>query len=108
MLWGMRVLLTGAVIMFGIAAMVATVRWIAVDRDPRWSRYYRSYDRHVDQRWLCAIPLGVDTLYASLGAGGNADGAYWVGLGVIVSIQVVLVSAVLLTVYLLNGRRPQR
>jgi len=35
----------------------------------------------------------------------HADRAYWSGLGVLVGIQVAFVVAVLLAVYLSNGRR---
>ena len=71
-------------------ALVGT--WMRRDRTPRWSIVYVRYWRvSVDQRFVIALAIVVDTILVCLGGSEGASPSFWSAEALLVGVQAVLI-----------------
>ena len=100
-----RVLLTTLILICGLGALAAAVRWIVLSDSDRWSKVHRRGHTRIDQRLVFPIAIFVDTLYSALGVATGANADYWLSFGILLIAQFVLVVAILAAVDQRNRRR---
>jgi hypothetical protein len=68
--------------------------WMRRDRTPRWSIVYVRYFRvSVDQRFVIALAIVVDTILVCLGGSQGASRSFWSVAGLLVGLQAILIGA---------------
>jgi hypothetical protein len=100
-----RVLATILVLLVGLGALLASVRWIALDTGGRWSKAHRLAHARIDQRLVFPTAIFVDTIYAALGTATGANVDYWVSVAILLVAQVILIVAILAAVRQRKGGR---
>ncbi len=99
------VLLTTLILICGLGALAATVRWIVLSDSDRWSKVHHRGHARIDQRLVFPIAIFVDTVYSALGVATGANADYWLSFGILLVVQIILVVAILAAVEQRNRRR---